>query len=156
MNQFATASLLVAFFTQGQCVDDVPTHDQWSAGDCASCHEDDPPDAHTQTRWDVQHGRAPGATPDRCVSCHPSEDCTTCHQLSPTSHTPGFVRPGAQGPEHQLHATLGRVRPSACATCHDPLTEHCTACHELTEVWPWQQAADETLAPWGALLGVQP
>ncbi len=153
MNQLATAMLAASLLTQGQCVDnDEPTHEQWTEGDCASCHEDDPPSYHADGQWTVVHGRSEHARVDDCASCHETKECADCHARKPASHTPGFLQPAAHGPERQLHAALGRLRPSACGACHQSLALECTTCHAADEVWPWQTDANERLLRWAPML----
>lgn len=152
MNPTATVLLAVSLF-QGQCVDNtMPTHDQWDRGDCASCHEDDPPGYHTEIKWNLVHGRSTEPLIDNCARCHESTECVDCHKRKPASHTSGFLHSGAHGPDRRLHATLGRLRPSACTVCHETHIQDCATCHTPEEVWQWQSEAAVSLAPWRPLL----
>jgi len=147
-------ALLLAVLTPATCVEkQTPPHELWDRGDCSSCHDGEAPKHHTETDWLRGHGRSRGAEPERCAACHPSEECQECHERAPDSHTPGFLRPGAAGPDRQRHAVLARLNPGGCAVCHLQLHADCSPCHGPTEIWSWQS---EEPPSWVPLEGAEP
>jgi hypothetical protein len=119
-------------------------HERWARGDCGECHRDDAvagahPAYHTEPGWDVVHGRSPQARPERCLSCHQADECRDCHARPPDTHTAGFRRPAGAGDDARRHAILGRLRPSACATCHVDVVTECDACHSPRQSAAWAE-----------------
>ncbi len=126
--------------------------ERWARGDCAQCHQDDAiagahPQYHADPAWATTHGRAPQARPERCLSCHTVDECRDCHALPPDTHTEGFRRPIGGDDDARRHALLGRLRPSACATCHTDVVTECAGCHA-----PRQSAAWTQDTPWQEVL----
>lgn len=90
---------------------------------CDTCHRTTRPRDHTAGFRDRVHGRLAQIDSERCMSCHRTERCESCHRVIPQSHLPlgGFVDQG-------LHASRARLDLGACLTCHRFETT-CTRCH---------------------------
>lgn len=150
---FALAgAALVAVAAARRAPPEAP-HERWARGDCAACHADPEradgaPAYHGEPGWAVVHGRTDGAGAPRCLQCHTVDRCRDCHARAPDTHTPGFVNPADAGEDARRHAVLGRLRPSACLTCHTRPVADCVGCHVVAEVQDWAEAAATALAPW--------
>ncbi len=157
MKALATAGMvaLAGLLTTADCVSEEPAHDLWERGECSSCHEE-APRYHLESRWDVLHGRLEPALSDRCETCHEGGFCVDCHAQAPDTHTAAFTRPGTRSDDGALHALLGRLRPSACAACHDRLAADCGSCHLQPEIAAWDRQAVEELSRWAPLLEASP
>jgi hypothetical protein len=70
----------------------------------------------------TRHGRAAGADPQACASCHAEEECVECHA--------GVVKPYDFHPGDYvaLHAIDARRGTPDCTTCHR-LQTFCVGCH---------------------------
>lgn len=86
-----------------------------SEASCVSCHNEMPPQSHTNYFRLRGHGIV--ATLDRasCMTCHQEDSCASCHASSPPrNHT------GAWGSPTNQH----------CLGCHFPVqNEGCVVCH---------------------------
>ena len=87
--------------------------------DCASCHQTNPPENHTNQWRRVGHGVTAALDRESCSTCHQPSACLSCHEEStPRSHN---------------SASFGAPRSTHCITCHEPLQgEGCSACHAST------------------------
>lgn len=83
--------------------------------DCASCHQTNAPENHTNQWRRVGHGFAAAMDRESCLTCHQPASCKSCHEESrPRTHVGSF----------------GSPRNDHCVTCHEPLAgEGCSACH---------------------------
>jgi hypothetical protein len=93
---------------------------------CSSCHEDSPPESHTNHFRGRGHGFLASLDRDRCSTCHQTDSCDRCHrETEPKSH---------------FAASWGGTTSKHCLVCHFPLqAENCSVCHE--------DAASHALAP---------
>lgn len=89
---------------------------------CTTCHQEEPPQSHTEY-WRLKgHGLAVGLNRSQCFTCHRGADfCERCHsQTEPLNHT------AAWGASTNLH----------CLNCHFPIgsagAQRCFACHRST------------------------
>ncbi len=145
-------------------VEDV--HEWRKRGECRDCHADQataPATAgiepliaasayHTEQFRRYTHGRRGELNPAGCVACHERQACASCHAVRPESHTPDFVAPTGGSDGTDRHTLLGRLRPSACLTCHGSFVSACSECHSPAEVLPWQSAAQDELQRWSSVL----
>jgi hypothetical protein len=82
---------------------------------CEACHQDEPPQNHTNHWRHRGHGIASSLDRTRGPACHRADFCERCHgEVSPRSHA------GSWGSPRDLH----------CLTCHFPASgEQCSVCH---------------------------
>jgi hypothetical protein len=86
---------------------------------CARCHEEVPPENHTNF-WRLRgHGLTARMERSDCSVCHRPDMCDRCHRdAEPLSHR---------------GASFGGARSTHCLTCHFPLQgEGCAVCHQDT------------------------
>ena len=86
---------------------------------CAICHEETPPENHTNY-WRMRgHGLVAELSRSGCATCHRSDTCDRCHRTAqPLSHR---------------GASFGGTLSTHCLTCHFPLKgEGCAVCHQDT------------------------
>ncbi len=92
---------------------------------CDECHQILRPRDHNITFREYDHGLESITSPDRCITCHQVDFCTTCHQKRPRSHFPSieFRRGG--------HALAASINMRSCVTCHRP-SRDCSGfgCHQ--------------------------
>lgn len=83
---------------------------------CSKCHQDEPPQNHTEHWRQRGHGIAVSIDRSRCAVCHRTDSCDRCHQdTAPRNHT----------------ASWGEPADRHCLTCHFPLrNEGCFTCHK--------------------------
>jgi len=89
-----------------------------SEANCVSCHNEMPPESHTNFFRLRGHGIVASLDRASCMTCHQEDSCTQCHMSSPPStHT------GAWGAPVNQH----------CVGCHFPVqNEGCVVCHLAT------------------------
>lgn len=133
---------------------ELATHERYSQGDCASCHEEAPL-YHRESNWQLTHGRAEEPLAARCATCHEPDACTECHRREPATHTAAFKQPSSDTLDSERHALLGSVRPSSCMACHQEVAADCTGCHVLGEVDEWRERGAPELERWQQLLGIE-
>ncbi len=135
---------------------------QWTEGRCVECHSanaDQPSDSwiqpqfHTASFRRFTHGRIEGEPGGKCFTCHSPKSCRSCHERAPDSHTEGFVRPYRDSRARSQHALLGKIRPGACAVCHQDLLGDCSDCHTPAETLDWRSDAENHLNRWPSLFG---
>jgi hypothetical protein len=79
------------------------------------------------------------STPTRCLSCHTTSSCDSCHvergvsaaRTGATSpHPPGWIGPDTLS--NDFHGRSARREITTCAACHDhgPAT-NCIRCHKV-------------------------
>ncbi len=89
----------------------------------------------------TRHAMEAASEPARCLSCHRTETCDSCHMARGVSagrqgaenpHPPGWMGPDSLSPNH--HGRAARRDILACAACHDqgPQT-NCIDCHKVGE-----------------------
>jgi len=130
--------------------------DWWLTGECEECHnpaavgDEQPavPQFHSQQFRLYTHGRDDRLNPDECSTCHTTEGCKSCHAKPPANHTSGYLKPLGGDHDSRLHATLGRIRPSSCMTCHRSLVQSCGECHTPVETSEWTEKAAPELERW--------
>lgn len=89
---------------------------------CASCHQQEPPQSHNEFWKQRGHGAFVGLNRSECKTCHQdTEFCERCHATAtPTSHI----------------ALWGTPSNNHCNSCHFPLTsaggQQCGVCHTGT------------------------
>jgi len=85
---------------------------------CVSCHQEEPPDNHTNYWRRRGHPVSAKLDRDNCAACHRSDFCDRCHRdTSPMNHV------GSWGGGQNTH----------CVGCHFPLSsEGCYTCHRST------------------------
>lgn len=85
---------------------------------CNACHQQTPPQDHSQTFRLQTHGLMASIDRTRCHVCHTQDSCQQCHETTlPRSHRAGF------GASQQRH----------CTGCHLPLADtSCNVCHRDT------------------------
>jgi hypothetical protein len=98
-----------------------------------------PPKSHTDQFRKYTHGRTQNFSYQRCSSCHLNNECKSCHNVLPESHTSDFIVPSGIGMER--HIMLATINPSSCLTCHKSFVVQCTGCHTPAEVKPWEEWA---------------
>lgn len=87
----------------------------------------------------TRHAMEAASQPARCLSCHRTETCESCHLARGVSaarlgainpHPPGWTGPDSSQPNH--HGRAARRDILACASCHDqgPNT-NCIDCHRV-------------------------
>ncbi len=87
----------------------------------------------------TRHAMEASAQPARCLSCHRTETCDSCHQARGISagrlnavnpHPPGWMGPNGRAMNH--HGRAARRDILSCASCHDqgPNT-NCIDCHRV-------------------------
>jgi len=83
---------------------------------CTLCHQEQPPQNHTNYWRRRGHSLVAGMDRDNCAACHRPNFCNRCHlEVEPVNHT------GMWG------STLNRH----CMSCHFPLpSEGCYTCHK--------------------------
>jgi hypothetical protein len=89
-----------------------------SESSCATCHEIDPPQDHTNYWRRRGHAFSAAFDRDRCAACHQPDACNRCHeQALPLSHA----------------GSWGGTLSNHCLSCHFPLRrEGCVTCHKGT------------------------
>lgn len=128
------------------------------AGKCLDCHSKQsdseprsgwiitPPVSHNDQFRRYTHGKSGGGGYQRCASCHQQNECQSCHNIMPESHTTDFVKPRGTGMER--HIMLASIRPTSCLTCHQPFVSECVGCHTPAEVMPWEERARREMSDW--------
>jgi len=131
-------------------------HEWRNDGKCMECHSQHagndnerknvkaglvipPPKSHTYRFRKYTHGRTQGFSYQRCSSCHLNNECKSCHNILPESHTGDFVAPSGIGMER--HIMLATINLSSCLTCHKSFVVQCTGCHTPAEVELWEEQA---------------
>lgn len=87
----------------------------------------------------TRHALEAASQPARCLSCHRTETCDSCHQTrgvsagrlgSENPHPPGWLGPDKNAANH--HGFAARRDILGCASCHDqgPNT-NCIDCHKV-------------------------
>lgn len=87
----------------------------------------------------TRHSMEAASEPARCLSCHRTETCDSCHTARGVSagragavnpHPPGWTGPDSSSPQH--HGRQARRDIVSCASCHDqgPAT-NCIQCHRV-------------------------
>lgn len=87
----------------------------------------------------TRHSMEAASEPARCLSCHRTETCDSCHVARGVSagrvgavnpHPPGWMGPDSLDPRH--HGRAARRDILSCASCHDqgPST-NCIDCHKV-------------------------
>lgn len=87
----------------------------------------------------TRHSMEAASEPARCLSCHRTETCDSCHLARGVSagregamnpHPPGWTGPDSLAPNH--HGRAARRDILGCASCHDqgPQT-NCIQCHKV-------------------------
>lgn len=87
----------------------------------------------------TRHAMEAASEPARCLSCHRTETCDSCHMARGVSagridavspHPPGWMGPDSLDPRH--HGRSARRDILSCASCHDqgPAT-NCITCHKV-------------------------
>ena len=140
-------------------------HVWWQRGKCSECHREEPdgkigelrvagpkPTSHEASSWAETHGRAKDSNQDRCFVCHSKNNCRSCHDRAPKTHTTEFLQPSSDSLDANRHILLARLRPSSCLVCHGNFVSTCGQCHAPGEVHDWQQQGMTTLKHWPALL----
>ncbi len=140
-------------------------HVWWQRGQCADCHREgedgevgelrvagEKPQSHEAANWSEMHGRAEITSEQRCFVCHSADNCQSCHNRAPLTHTSGFVHPDSNSLDSMRHTLLGRLRPSSCLVCHGNFVSTCAECHAPGEVLDWQKQGVNDLGVWAELL----
>jgi hypothetical protein len=140
-------------------------HVWWQRGQCTDCHrqgEDGEvgelravgtePQNHQAECWSEMHGRADIASAQRCFVCHSADNCQSCHNRAPLTHTSDFLHPSSNNLDSNRHVLLARLRPSSCLVCHGNFVSTCGECHAPGEVHDWQQQGFDDLGEWAELL----
>jgi hypothetical protein len=85
---------------------------------CSSCHQEVPPQNHTNFWRQRGHGVAAAMDRDNCKACHQADYCERCHrEVEPRSHM----------------GTFASTMQTHCLSCHAPLSgESCGVCHRGT------------------------
>lgn len=88
------------------------------ARSCETCHQEMPPDNHTNFWRRKGHGFTAEIDRGSCFACHREDACIRCHeQESPSTHKGNW----------------GGTYSSHCFSCHEPLPSNsCFACHRST------------------------
>ncbi len=137
----------------------------WKQDKCLECHKPveevknaatestkgsptSPPRYHLVASWESRHGRIKAAKRTACYSCHQISSCDTCHGIAPKTHSIGFSKPDGMSMGTQLHAILGRLRPSSCVLCHRNLLADCGDCHSTEEITSLQNQGLKQLKEW--------
>ncbi len=87
----------------------------------------------------TRHAMEASSEPARCLSCHRTETCDSCHLARGVSagrlgadnpHPPGWMGPDSADARH--HGRAARRELLSCASCHDqgPMT-NCIDCHRV-------------------------
>jgi hypothetical protein len=86
-----------------------------------------------------RHALEATSEPARCLSCHRTETCDSCHMSRGVSagrmgavnpHPPGWTGPDGLDPRH--HGRAARRDILACASCHDQGPDtNCIDCHKV-------------------------
>ncbi len=134
-------------------------HEWRNDGKCMECHSKHsdsknikqglvipPPKSHTDQFRKYTHGRIKNFSYQRCSSCHIQNECKSCHNILPESHSSDFAKPAGIGMER--HIMLATINPSGCLTCHESFVAQCVSCHTPAEVKPWEEQARENLIEW--------
>lgn len=127
-------------------------HEWRNDGKCMECHSKQssgekikeglvipPPRSHTDQFRKYTHGRTENFSYQRCSSCHLKDECKSCHNVLPESHSRDFVAPAGSGLER--HIMLATINPASCLTCHKSFVVQCVGCHTPAEVKPWEEQA---------------
>lgn len=87
----------------------------------------------------TRHAMEAASEPARCLSCHRTETCDSCHTARGVSagrigavnpHPPGWVGPDSLDPRH--HGRAARRDILSCASCHDQGPDtNCIECHKV-------------------------
>ena len=136
----------------------------WQHGKCVACHREpgageigdvhlagSKPESHREAGWQVAHGHSHVADENRCYVCHTVDQCRSCHERRPASHTAGFVHPSGDRPGAARHALLARLSRTNCLLCHNQPAKDCGTCHAPSETHQWQDEVIPELARWSAL-----
>jgi hypothetical protein len=140
-------------------------HTWWQRGQCTECHREGEdgeigelrtagkkPKSHEAVNWSQTHGRIKVDGEQQCLVCHSVDNCQSCHDRAPLTHTSEFVHPSNDSLVSNRHILLGRLRPSSCLVCHDSFVSGCSKCHAPGEVHDWQNKALDDLGDWKSLL----
>ena len=140
-------------------------HTWWQRGRCNECHREgkdgdvgelravgNKPKSHEVVNWSEVHGRMAVASEQQCLVCHSVDNCQSCHDRAPLTHTSEFVHPSSDSLEANRHILLARLRPSGCLVCHGSFTTTCGECHAPGEVHDWQQQGFDDLSDWPSLV----
>jgi hypothetical protein len=86
-----------------------------------------------------RHAMEAASEPARCLSCHRTETCESCHMARGVSagridavspHPPGWMGPDVLATNH--HGRAARRDISSCASCHDQGPDtNCIDCHKV-------------------------
>jgi len=136
----------LAMATTVQC---AACHTAESCDDCHDVSQGMTIERRTATRVDTdfvhpadfltRHAMEAESEPARCLSCHRTETCDSCHLARGVSagrigavspHPPGWVGPDSHDERH--HGRAARRDILGCASCHDqgPQT-NCIDCHKV-------------------------